>query len=176
MYVLQDTRVEEVQKGSNKYEILHVTYTDGNYNNTKKIVSFSNPAVYKALKDMSPGSQFSVSETQNGKFKNWSQIFLNGTESVKSVPTNRNTAGPQAAPSNSNVSTQVRSTYETPEERAQRQVYIIRQSSLERAVETLTPGSKAPLDPSAVIALASVYTDYVLGTRPQETQQAGPTE
>jgi hypothetical protein len=40
---------------------------------------------------------------------------------------------------------------------------IIRQSSLKAAVETLTPGAKAALDPAEVIGLAQQYEMYCTG-------------
>jgi hypothetical protein len=53
------------------------------------------------------------------------------------------------------------SNYETKEERAARQVLIVKQSSLTNAVATLSPGAKAALDANAVIDLAQKYADWV---------------
>lgn len=55
------------------------------------------------------------------------------------------------------------STYETPEERAKKQVYIVRQSSLSNALTALAIGAKTPPKPDEVIELARKYEDYVFG-------------
>lgn len=53
------------------------------------------------------------------------------------------------------------STFETPEERAKKQVYIVRQSSISNAISLLTTGAKVPPATSAVIALAKELEAYV---------------
>jgi hypothetical protein len=55
-----------------------------------------------------------------------------------------------------------RSTYETHEERARRQVYIIRQSSLSTAVAYLTLTGKTKSTPEEVIKVADQFANYVL--------------
>ena len=54
------------------------------------------------------------------------------------------------------------SNYPTADERAQTQVYIIRQSSLTNAVTTLATTGKA-VSSEDVLALARVYEGHVLG-------------
>ena len=51
--------------------------------------------------------------------------------------------------------------FETREERAAKQVYIVRQSSLTAAIATMTPGSKTALNPEDVINVAKQYEQYV---------------
>jgi hypothetical protein len=63
-----------------------------------------------------------------------------------------------------------RSNYETPEERAQRQVLIVRQSSLSSAVAMLTAGAKTPPKVEDVLALASRLEGFVFGIK-----DPGPT-
>ena len=62
--------------------------------------------------------------------------------------------------------------FETSEERAKKQVYIVRQSSLSNAVETLAVGSKTALDPKKVIEVARMYEAYVFDTAIEEPAQA----
>jgi hypothetical protein len=54
-----------------------------------------------------------------------------------------------------------KSTYETPEERAARQVLIVRQSSISSAVEFAV--AHKVKDPQEVIAIAKQFEDYVFG-------------
>lgn len=74
-------------------------------------------------------------------------------------------AMPNAAPSSASPfnkpSPAPKSTFETPEERAKKQVYIVKQSSLSAAISLLSVGAKTPPDSDAVIALAQKFTDFV---------------
>ena len=59
------------------------------------------------------------------------------------------------------VSQPSRSTYETPEERAKKQVYIIRQSSFSSAIAGLGAGSKAPVKFEDALAYAKNIEKYI---------------
>ena len=59
------------------------------------------------------------------------------------------------------------SNYETKEERAQRQVYIIRQSSISSAVELLGTGAKT----ADVIATAKEFEAYVFAKEANPTKE-----
>ena len=69
------------------------------------------------------------------------------------------------------------SNYPTQEERAQTQVYIIRQSSLTNAVATLTTKGK-PISSDEVLTLARVYEGHVLGieNKPQAIKEPDSIE
>ena len=56
----------------------------------------------------------------------------------------------------------VKSTYESPEERAKRQILIVRQSALDRAVTTLSVGAKTPPGYDDVTTLATKYYNWVM--------------
>lgn len=82
-------------------------------------------------------------------------------------------SSPAAAPSPaSRASSGGENRFETSEERAKKQVYIVRQSSLSNAVETLAVGSKTTLDPKKVIEVARLYEAYVFDTAIEEPAQA----
>lgn len=68
-----------------------------------------------------------------------------------------------------------KSTYETPEERAAKQVYIVRQSSISSAVSILAHGSKSALDVDQVLATASRLEDYVFGKDKQVEAEPAAT-
>lgn len=164
MYTFQDMRTEEVQKGKSSYTKAVVVYSDPKYGQKEKtLLSFQNPAVFSALQKLKTGDAFSVKTEKNGQYVNWTAV-LNGEDSGST----------QAKPATAAVS-QAKSTYETAEERAVKQVYIIKQSSLKEAVATLSvnPG-KDKISPTEVIQLAQIYTDWVLGNDTQKV--AEPTE
>jgi hypothetical protein len=124
----------------------------------KKITQYSE-AAFKVLADPTAvGKTFEVEIEKKDGFNNWvsMQPAGAGAPAVANVPQG-------AAAPRSPASTPVRSTYETPEERAQRQVFIVRQSSLSNAVATLAVGSKA-VKSNDVISLAKEYEGYVFGS------------
>lgn len=111
-------------------------------------MSFSNPAVFETMKNAKQGDVFEVTTSKVGEYTQW-------TSATKSE------GDTAAAPTKSAPASAVRSTYETPEERATRQRLIVRQSSLGHAIEILTTGAKTPPDPSDVETLADRFVAYV---------------
>ena len=63
-----------------------------------------------------------------------------------------------------------KSNYETSEERAKRQVYIVKQSSISAAINCLLPGvtKGQSLNPEDVIDMAQIFSDWVFANKEQE--------
>lgn len=109
-----------IDENKGKYNQLTVGYTDINSGKdfTYKLMSFLNKDGYNLLKDAKSGDEFQIIANKNDKgYWQWDEIYQGGAPVAKTKAT-----------------TSPRSTYETPEERAQKQVYIIRQSCLANAV------------------------------------------
>jgi len=144
-------------KGS--YEQLEVTYKNLSYQGkveSKKLMSFgANAASFNILKSAPAGSQWEVTVVKNNAgYNDWPTVVAaSGAAAPAAAPsglsTNKAAIGPK-------------STYETPEERAQRQILIVRQSSVSAAVATLSVGAKA-VKPADVITVAKEYEAYVFG-------------
>jgi hypothetical protein len=118
------------------------------------IRSFSNPEVFKRVQEY-VGQTVEVTTGKNDAgYDEWKSVAPVGANNTTNV----------ASPGVSGTTRVSGSNYETKEERAARQVLIVKQSSLSSAVETLSPGAKAALDPNAVIELAQKYTDWVFAT------------
>ena len=152
--------VESVQKGKNSYQVAEVSYDTEQYKNqVHKVMSFVNPTVFAVVSKAQKGDTFEVDKSKNSAgFNQWNSITP--TDSAGGV---NDSVASSSAPtrSASTPSTQVNRSFETAEERADRQRLIVRQSSLTAALATLSPGSKGPIDPEAVKALAEQYTDWV---------------
>ena len=116
---------------------------------SKNITQYSK--VFKAVADATPTMFYDVAISKDDKgYWQWDS-FVAGTPG-------------EAAPAQAGASKAVvapKSNYETPEERAKRQVFIVKQSSLGHAIELLSVGAKTPPDVEAVIALAQKFTDFV---------------
>jgi hypothetical protein len=146
---IKSVDVEWVGSGAKKYGKAKVTHVGDKGEKTQYLVSFKNPEVFKKVQEL-VGQTVEVDLKKDGDF--WQWVSIQGTTANSSGPT-ANATAPVSRVSGSN--------YETKEERAARQVLIVKQSSLSAAVATLTPGAKAALDPTAVKDLAQTYTDWV---------------
>jgi hypothetical protein len=128
----------------------------------KKITQYSE-AAFKVVTDPSSiGKTFEVTVEKKDGFNNWVAMQQVDAGAVATPPpqtsyTPITKAAATAAP---------RSTYETPEERAAKQVYIVRQSSIAVANNSLSVGAKTPPDPDAVIDLAKKFEAYVFAKEP----------
>lgn len=159
--------VENVQKGQSRYSKATVAYIDNGQAKTQNVMSFGNPAVFKAVKEL-VGQEVDVTVTKNDAgYNQWSAIAPAGEGPAPSTgaPT------PQAAPAATRVTG---SNFETPAERATKQVYIIKQSSLSNAIE-LAGVNKEKKSREEIIQDAQVFTDWVLGNETSiESLQSDP--
>jgi hypothetical protein len=150
---IKSVDVEWVGEGRKKYGKATVNYAYNGEARRQNVMSFSNPDVFKKVQELQ-GQTVEVEVGKNDKgYSEWRSITASGAAS--------------AAPATGVTSNATRvsgSNYETKEERAARQVLIVKQSSLSSAVATLSPGAKTALDANAVIELAQKYADWVFDT------------
>ena len=122
--------------------------------NSKKIMSF-NSDLYKAVQGLQRGAVVFVQRVKNDKTGYWDWVSIGeGGEQV--VEQRLQAASPSTRVTGSN--------YETKEERAARQILIVKQSSLSTAVSALSVGGKSAPSAADVIAYAKQLEEYVLGT------------
>lgn len=115
-----------------------------------------NSALKAKLSNLKLGDKISIIKEKEGEFWNVKAINLQGetpTMPDKDIPASGKT-NPYQSP---------KSTYETPEERAKKQVYIIRQSSIANAI-ALAATHKATATVENILQDAKTFEDYVLGT------------
>lgn len=134
------------------YQVAEVAYKDLKENkvSSKKVMSFSNKAVFSAASAAQMGEVYDVTMEKGEKYWEWTSMTKSSPAAAGAA---KLTAGfGNAAP---------KSNYETPEERAAKQVYIVKQSSLSVAADLLSIGAKSPPNPDEVILLAQKFVDYV---------------
>lgn len=151
---IEVVRVEIESKG--KYQAASVIYKgqDGKVDN-KKLVSFANKEVFKLFSSAQPGEKFAVNlEKDNNGYWQW----------VSAAPMG-SAAASADSPSPSKGSASPRSTYETPDERAARQVYIVRQSSIANAV-ALLKDAKRQATVEEVLDAAKQFEAFVFAQEP----------
>jgi len=134
-------------KNGRSYQSIEVTYkNDLGQTQSKKLMSFSNPTVFNHIKDLNKGDALNVT-TEKDANGYWQWTGIGGDNTVSETKQATPATGGRVTGSN----------YETKEERAARQVYIIRQSSLSTAVELLGQGKSV----DEVIATAKQFENYV---------------
>lgn len=144
-----------------KYFTIEVSYKQDGKIAGKKLMSFLHPEVYATLKDAKRGEVYDVVSEKNDKgYWEWISVTKGGSVNV---PENVSGSVVSTQRDFKKESTTVKSNYETKEERAARQVMIVRQSSLSTAVASLAVAGKNAVDPDKVIEVAKKFEDYVLG-------------
>lgn len=156
--ILNISRETKQSSNGQSYQMLDVAYKNLTNGKTegKKIFSFNQKTekVYKMLNDATAGGKFEITSEKGEKYWDWVDIKPLPPETVGATK----------------VVIPTKSTYETPEERARRQVLIVKQSSIGAAIELLSVGAKTPPTTQMVLDVAQKFTDWVFSTeRPPET-------
>jgi (p)ppGpp synthase/HD superfamily hydrolase len=159
------TATSSTGKPYNLVEVIYKNNTFGDKIDTAKINQYSQ--IFALAKTLQPGQSYEVVKEKNAAgFYQWLAVTptVAGVAAtspaaayvakVNGQPAPQTTTAPQAS---------VNRSFESHEERAAKQVYIVKQSSLSNAISTLAIGSKTTPDKEKVIELAQAYTDFVFG-------------
>jgi hypothetical protein len=149
--------VDTIPTGKGRpYKRLEVLYRLSNGNQgTKKLVSFKNPLVFKQMSEAQEGQVFEVEsvKSEDGQYTEWKSANLvgdaNGEEPAAELPkTTTTTAAAVKAPVKMTVT------------EVDRQRSIVRQSSLERAIQFLVAQGQA-FSEAEVKAVAAGFEQWV---------------
>lgn len=157
--ILSTQTINTTSKAGKPLQQLEVAYKNNTFGGkveSKKLFGFgANKPAFEALTGAAQGSSFDISVTKNDAgYNDWTSCKPAGAASPSAN---------SGAPAASNPgSTTVKSTYETPDERAKKQVYIIRQSSISSAISALGVGAKSAPTSDAVLQLADVFFQWVM--------------
>lgn len=143
--------------GKGTYGALTVTYRSNGKVAEKKLMSFANPAVFKHFEKAQKGDNVDVTSVKNEKTGYWDWTAIGSGEASQS-------ASPAASQNTASTTRVTGSNYETKEERAVKQRYIVRQSSLSVASQVLAIGAKGSPKADEIIALAKQFEEYVFST------------
>lgn len=157
--IMVDLAAKAKSQAGATYDAWKLIYTNDN-GETKDITKHANSLKFNAalkagLQSLSPGDRFNCLMEKNDK----------GFLDVKSIEKGDAEAMPTAPKT---VQT-TRSNYETPEERANRQVMIVRQSSLANAINYYELLKMKP-DPEQVLEIAGKFEQWVLDMSDKEVE------
>lgn len=137
----------EVKQGPKaQYQVFALTYDKDGQETTKNIMEFSKE-VFGKFKNAAVGSSWNVEVKKNGKYWDWvnASPAAGGAEVARSAPSGGTGRG-----------------FETPEERALKQIYIVRQSSIASAL-TYSGQQKSALPLAEVLLIAKKFEEFVFG-------------
>lgn len=117
------------------------------HNNTFKF----NAPLKKTLASLKHGESIVIVKEKKGEY--WNVVDIRKGDTSQAVISNSPTSSP--APKSGGA-------WETPEERAKKQLYIVRQSSLSTAVELLASNGGKKNTPEEVIVAAEKFVKYVM--------------
>ena len=147
--------VKATTKTGKPYEFIDLMYKNKSFQDKvegKKVMPFGNKEVFETLKNSDKGDVFYIGRTKNADgFWDWDKI--------SQVPNESKEVGHQETSTKAAPTASKSQPWETPEDRAKKQLYIIRQSSLTNAVNTLVGN----VNPEDVKSTAQNYIDFVLG-------------
>ena len=148
---IQEVNVSTITKGKNSYQEANVTYTtDRGENKTKKVLSFSNPAVFAILAKIKHPTKIEY-EHNGAPYYNWTKVTEVTEEAVASTA---------RTPAKSGYVDQ----RETSVERAKRQVMIVKQSSLSNAIAWCDMTGVKDISTDELIEIAQRFVDWIVGT------------
>ena len=159
-------------KNGKDYQFLEVTYKNLSFEGkteSKKIMPFGSKEVFNELKVAGNGDVFTLlREKDNDGYWQWVGISAGDVE-IETTQAQATTA-PKAGGA---TAVPAKSTFETAEERAKKQVYIVRQSSISSAIDLLKTEKKVPTV-GEVIEVAQQFEAYVFGN--DEVAVANPVK
>lgn len=156
--VLKVEKIQSFTSTNKPYDKLEVAYKNGEGKiASKTLMPFGDgKEVYNTMSRATPGSYFSVEQVKNAKgYWDWTSVARQDA----APPVAKTQAGAQISAANGSSNSRG---FETPEERANKQVYIVRQSSISNAIEMLKSTNPSV---EQVLQVAKEFEDYVFGNR-----------
>ncbi len=150
----------DIQKVKN-YNVAEVAYkTDDGKVKGMKVLDFVQKDVFATLKDVQPGDVLDADFEKNAKgFWQFAQLVKTGVKADTAVAAQ---SASSSSPTANQANTASRGNWETSDERAKRQVMIVRQSSLSNAIAFSDMIGNKKADLQDIVAIAKVFEGYVL--------------
>ena len=162
--VVQVAPKSATSKAGKPYRLVEVAYKNNTFGKLEEVKINQYNALFQKAAELKVGTSYDVTKEKDASgYFQWTTIFETSPaigSTVVSPALNVQVKHGAVA------STPVRSTYETPEERAKKQVYIVKQSSISAAIALLTTGAKSPPSTELIISEAQKFVDFVFEEKP----------
>lgn len=171
--ILNVTKTSAMSKANKPYEVLDIAFKNLTFQGKvegKKLMPFgANANAFNTLKNATGGNYEITVVKNDAGYNDWTNVVpADGSAPAQQeqVYQPKSASIPNASPARTN-------TFETPEERAKKQVYIVRQSSISASVAALSVGSKNPPKANDVIDYAKQLEAFVFGIPPLAEDASG---
>ncbi len=155
------------------YKLYDLEFIDQESGREKKrqMLEFNSGAAFQKLLDAGIGSTWEVTTkpAKDPQYTDWVDATPVAAEEQEEAPKAKGKAVKATT-----TATPFKSTYETPEERARKQVYIVRQSSITAAL-TFCNHDGGSQDIQEVLNVAKQFEAYVFGVQNTEQDSTIPT-
>lgn len=160
-------QITTVPTAKGSYQVADVAFKNLTFQGKvegKKVMSFgATKSSFEVLATAVANDIYDVTIVKNDKnYNDWVSMTKGIASAEKQQPAQQTSAATTGYTSAGNGTART-STYETPEERAKKQVYIVRQSSISNAVSALACGAKSPPKVNEVLDYAKQLEAYVFG-------------
>lgn len=162
--LLNVNHTTKTAKNGKPYQVAEVAYKNNTYGGA--IEGFKVTSYMKAYADVAAaaiGDTLEVAVEKKNGFNEW----LSATKSIPGMPVQQPTSvggmpkAPGAAVAKPPVGAAFGRDFETREERAKKQVYIVRQSAISSAIAALSVGGKSALKAEDVLVYAKKLESFV---------------
>jgi hypothetical protein len=166
MTVVQVAPKSATSKAGKPYRLVEVAYTNHTWQDKIESAKINQYApIFSKVAEMQVGQTYNVTKEKDASgYFQWIGIEAGAAVAPQAAQMGTLMAGPVPKQNQNALAsggTATRSTYETPEERAKKQVYIVKQSSISAAVALLTTGAKIPPSTELVLKEAQKFVDFV---------------
>ena len=147
--------IEVVVENKGKYRVANVAYKTGEGKvEGKKVMSFTHKDVFKTVSEAQQGDILNVKSAKNDQgYWEWTEAAVQGKNTGVETTNKTFTKAAQSGRD-----------FETSEERAKKQVYIVRQSSVSAAIALAELNkAKGPVTEGDIVASAKKFEEYVFG-------------
>lgn len=164
--ILSQKKVTKPTKTPGKtYESLEVAYKNLSFQGKvegKNIMSFgASKAAFDTLSVSQSGEVYEIEYEKNGAGYNDWLTAKKGVAGASGATAQSSPGQYSVGSVSSTTNASPRSTYETPEERAKKQVFIVRQSSLSSAIDLLSVGAKSAPSVDQILEVAKKFESFV---------------
>ncbi len=167
---------QQISKNGKAWDEIEINYISKNGPANRKIKSFEGE-VFKQVKSLKEGDNAKVTLLKEGNFWNWKDVQKDAA--APAVLTITSLSAPQAAKKTGD--------WETSDERAKKQYYIVRQSSISSAIAYFNSGNQVAHSVEEILEVAKKFEEFVFSGevpqaekkprgRPAKQQEAEPEE
>jgi hypothetical protein len=172
--VTEISAVNNIKKGKNNWQEIVVKYDGAKGPASRTVRSFPYADVFNAFKsEVKPGDNVDVTVVKEGDYWQWKEAVVTEGNSVPNNQEQKSTSAVSGVSGSTSSKTKA-GDWETAAERAARQRYIVRQSSISSAIEYFNLRGNRDAGVVEIVNVAKAFEAHVFGEALPDTKAAAP--